>query len=164
MSDAPSPPPAEHVTHAGATYEERLWPGPLGWVLTSLFGLVLGVILVPVSVPAAVAVAGVGLVGALAAMAAATPRVAVVDGELLAGRARIPLTWLGEVTTLDRAGVRTAMGPDLDARAYVCVRAWVGGAVQVELRDPHDPTPYWLVSTRHPQRLAAALAAAAPAR
>ncbi|WP_448629295.1 DUF3093 domain-containing protein [Cellulomonas soli] len=162
MSDAASS-PARHADRAGVTYEERLWPGPLGWALTALFGLVLGVILVPVSVGAAAVVAAVGLPVALGAMAAATPRVAVVDGELLAGRARIDVAWLGEVTTLDRAGLRAAMGPDLDARAYVCVRAWISGAVRVELRDPQDPTPYWLISTRHPARLAAALAATAPA-
>jgi hypothetical protein len=35
----------------------------------------------------------------------------------------------------------------------------VPGAVQVLLDDPADPTPYWLVSTRHPERLAATLLA-----
>ena len=32
--------------------------------------------------------------------------------------------------------------------------------VRVPLTDPADPTPYWLVSTRHPARLVAALDAA----
>jgi hypothetical protein len=30
--------------------------------------------------------------------------------------------------------------------------------VRVDLEDPLDPTPYWLLSTRRPQELAAALA------
>ena len=29
--------------------------------------------------------------------------------------------------------------------------------VRVDLNDPADPHPYWLVSTRHPERLADAL-------
>ena len=45
----------------------------------------------------------------------------------------------------------------LDARAHVCLRAWARTAVRVEVVDPADPTPYWLVSTRHPARLAAAI-------
>jgi hypothetical protein len=36
-------------------------------------------------------------------------------------------------------------------------RAWIGTAVQVLLDDPADPTPFWVVSTRHPVELATAL-------
>jgi hypothetical protein len=41
----------------------------------------------------------------------------------------------------------------------VCLRAWARTAVRVEVLDPADPTPYWLVSTRRPDELAAAIAA-----
>jgi hypothetical protein len=37
---------------------------------------------------------------------------------------------------------------------------FVPTAVRVELHDPADPTPYWLVGTRHPHHLAAAIEAA----
>jgi hypothetical protein len=37
------------------------------------------------------------------------------------------------------------------------VRGWIPGVVRVELRDPEDPTPYWIVSSRRPQELAKAL-------
>ena len=33
----------------------------------------------------------------------------------------------------------------------------VGGAVRVVIDDPDDPTPYWVISTRHPTRLAQAI-------
>ena len=36
-------------------------------------------------------------------------------------------------------------------------RAWVGPMVLLVLDDPDDPTPYWLVSSRHPDRVLAAL-------
>ncbi len=45
----------------------------------------------------------------------------------------------------------------LDARAWLLLRGWIPGVVRVRLDDPDDPTPYWLVSSRHPRRLAAAL-------
>jgi hypothetical protein len=65
---------------------------------------------------------------------------------------------LGEVTTMDDADqMRTALGPALDARAFVCLRAWARTGVRVDLQDPLDPTPYWLLSTRRPQELADAL-------
>jgi hypothetical protein len=41
------------------------------------------------------------------------------------------------------------------------LRPYVKTAVEITLADPDDPVPYWLVSTRHPQRLAAAMQEAA---
>ena len=45
--------------------------------------------------------------------------------------------------------------------AYLLLRPYVGRAVRVEVVDPHDPTPYWVVASRHPDALAACLNAAA---
>jgi hypothetical protein len=33
----------------------------------------------------------------------------------------------------------------------------VGPAVRIEVVDPDDPTPYWVISTRRPEDLIAAL-------
>ncbi len=49
------------------------------------------------------------------------------------------------------------MGSEADARAYLLVRPYLKRAVRVTVVDPADPTPYWLVGTRHPEALAAAL-------
>jgi hypothetical protein len=68
---------------------------------------------------------------------------------------------LGRVEVLDAERMRQARGPDLDARAYLCLRGWIATGVLVELRDTEDPTPYWLVSSRRPAELAAAISAAA---
>jgi hypothetical protein len=40
----------------------------------------------------------------------------------------------------------------------------VRGGVRVDVADPDDPTPYWLVSSRHPDKLAEALRAEVVAR
>ena len=53
--------------------------------------------------------------------------------------------------------MRQAHGPRLDARAYLCLRGWIPTGVRIALADPQDPTPYWLLSTRRPEALAAAL-------
>lgn len=87
-------------------------------------------------------------------------RVRVSDGTFHAGRARIAVTLLGEASPLDAEQARRRAGVDADARAYLVLRPYLKRAVLVPLLDPADPTPYWLVSSRHPDALAAALAGA----
>ncbi|KOV79218.1 alanine rich transmembrane protein [Nocardia sp. NRRL S-836] len=84
-------------------------------------------------------------------------KVEVSGGELRVGEAHIPLSLLGEVEVIGPDGRRAAMGRELDPAAFVLHRGWVKHMVRVRVTDPEDPTPYWLVSTRHPERLAAAL-------
>ena len=50
-------------------------------------------------------------------------------------------------------------GPELDARAYMNFRVSVGPVVRIQITDPVDPTPYWLTSTRHPERIVEILSA-----
>jgi hypothetical protein len=87
-------------------------------------------------------------------------RVAVHDGELLVDDARLPVRFVTDVVPLDAAGRREVLGVGADPLAFVVQRPWVPGAVQVVLDDPADPTPFWVVSTRHPVRLAEAVLAA----
>ncbi|QJW36938.1 DUF3093 domain-containing protein [Cellulosimicrobium protaetiae] len=144
-------------TPGAASYRERLLPGVGGWAATLGFAAVLGIALWPASHAIAI---GVGVLAAVAGVVGlwwTSPVVAVVDGELCAGRAHVPTSLLGQITTLDAETMRVQLGPRLDARAFVCLRAWARTGVHVTLEDPLDPTPYWLVSTRHPQRLADAI-------
>jgi hypothetical protein len=86
-------------------------------------------------------------------------RISVRGGQLHVADAHLPLRYVSEVAPLDAAGKRALLGPAADPAAFVVQRAWAPGAVYLRLDDPDDRTPYWLVSTRHPQRLAAALVA-----
>ncbi|MDN5744274.1 MAG: DUF3093 domain-containing protein, partial [Nocardioidaceae bacterium] len=79
------------------------------------------------------------------------------DGRFRAGRAQIAVFHLGEVTALDEADARRIGGPDADARAFLMLRPYLRYAVKVEIDDPADPTPYWLVGSRHPRALATAI-------
>ena len=87
-------------------------------------------------------------------------RVAVTDDELLVDDARLPVRYVTEVTVLDAAARRDLLGPYAAPHAFVVQRPWVPTAVQVHLADPADPTPYWVVSSRRPVDLAAAVLAA----
>jgi hypothetical protein len=84
-------------------------------------------------------------------------RVEVEDGWLRARRARIAGEFLGDAVPLDAAETRQVAGPGADARAFLLLRPYLSRAVRVTVRDERDPTPYWLVSTRDPEHLAAAI-------
>lgn len=77
--------------------------------------------------------------------------------ELWAGRAHLPVTVITRSAEIPKSAKFAALGRQLDPAAFVLHRAWVGPMVLVVLDDPDDPTPYWLVSTRHPERVLAAL-------
>ncbi len=87
-------------------------------------------------------------------------QVAVDGGTFRAGRAHIALAHVGAVTALDAEGVRRQAGVDADARAYLLLRPYLKRGVRVDITDPDDPAPYWLVSCRRPDSLVAALEAA----
>ena len=91
-------------------------------------------------------------------------RVTVTADEFQVDDARLPLAVISDVVALDAAGKREALGVGAHPMSFVIQRPWIGPAVQVLLDDPADPTPYWVVSTRHPVELATALLAARDAR
>jgi hypothetical protein len=84
-------------------------------------------------------------------------RIVVADGEWRVDDAHLPLRYIADAIPLDAAGKRELLGVGADPLAFVVQRPWVAGAVQVLLADPADPTPYWVVSSRRPGTLAAAL-------
>ena len=84
-------------------------------------------------------------------------RVTVRDGVFRAGRAHIDAAHLG--VALDPEATRRTAGREADARAFLLLRPYLKRAVRVQITDPSDPAPYWLVSTRHPEELARALTA-----
>lgn len=139
-------------------FDERLWPSVSGWIAVPAFAAMLGIALWPVATTAGLVAAVVGLVLATVIAVWASTRVRVAGGELRAGAAHIPLGLLRDPRALDADETRHELGPGLDARAHLAQRGWVRTAVRVELDDPADPTPYWIISTRRPDALVAALA------
>ena len=138
-------------------YRERLVPGP-GTVSACLLLLpAVLIVLLPFSVVAAVVTAVLATAAVIGVLVARAPVVSVADGTLQAGRARIEVALTGEAEPLRHEAARTARALELDARAWLVLRGWVDGVVRVPILDPDDPAPYWLVSSRHPEALAAAL-------
>ena len=88
--------------------------------------------------------------------------VEVSDGELRAGAATLPLAMAGEVAALDEAGTRVMRGPQADPQAYMLTRPYLKQAVYVEVIGEHQNRPYWLIGTRRPAELAAAIERSRP--
>lgn len=140
------------------SYRERLWPAP--WIaLVAALAIPASLLtFAPVSVLAG-GVVGVVLAGGVVGIAMLTaPTIAVADGMLRAGAARVPLSLVGTTSVARGDDARQVKGPLLDARAFLVLRPDVGPVLRVDLTDADDPTPYWLLSTRRPEALAAAIA------
>lgn len=84
-------------------------------------------------------------------------RVRVADGELWAHNAHLPIEVIDRAAVIPAAAKSAALGRQLDPAAFLVHKFWVKTMVLLVLDDPDDPTPYWLVSTRHPEKLVAAL-------
>ena len=147
------------MSHDRSSYRERLWPRPVVWLipvgLVGMLALAYGAAL-GAAVGWVVALAGCLVAGAL--VGATTPTVEVTPDVLRVERASIPRTLLGTPEPLTRADIRRLRGPGSDATLFTALRPWSAhGGVLVPNEDPADPHPGWIISTRHPDRLVAAL-------
>lgn len=114
----------------------------------------------PISELAGVVVAVVLYLGCVGLLLLGSPTVQVTQTEFIAGKARLPIEIVGEVTGSSGDEARQERGPRLDARAWLMIRGWIDPVVRIQVMDPNDPTPYWVVSTRHPQAVIDAVTAA----
>ena len=139
-------------------YRERVWPSAWVWALCgalgtglaiaygAAYGAVIGlIVLVPaVSLP-------------LWALILASPILTVSDHRLTAGRAAIPTSVVARCACLGREQMERALRLP-DPSIFTLVRPWtVRSGVLLQIEDPLDPHSTWLLSTRHPHRLASAL-------
>jgi hypothetical protein len=82
-----------------------------------------------------------------------------VNQELSVGRFRIPLKVIGNCTQFNNEELKLAIGVNADARAQLVIRGYIKTGLKIEIKDPEDPTPHVIVSTRRPAELAVALLA-----
>jgi hypothetical protein len=143
-------------------YDERLSVPLRWWVQATMFLATVWLAFI-VALPAALAWGATAvLTGAVVALFVGygAARVRVEGGVLQAGPARIPVQVLAQPLALDAEATRLLAGRDANAHAFLLLRPYLKRAVRVDVVDPADPVPYWLVSTRRPEELAAALVVA----
>lgn len=146
----------------GVLFRERLLPGTGWWLIAAAL-----VAMVAIAYGAALGTNLGVTTGFLLAIATALglwfgSPVIVVDADgLRCGRARLPHAAIGDTTELNGTELREARrGNGLPAAVYSVLPLWSPpSAVVVALDDPGDPHPAWLVGTRRPGELGAAICA-----
>jgi hypothetical protein len=140
------------------TYRERLLPK--WWV----YGLAAGLVAMLSIAYGAAYDAAIGwlmfavIFGLLAlVMTTGSPIIEVNDG-LRVDTARLPISCIGTVEILDPTQTREARRSRSHALDYTLLKLWSStSSIAVSVEDTNDPHPGWLFSTRHPERIAAAV-------
>jgi hypothetical protein len=153
--------PGAQYTKPVERYRERLTAPIAVWLITAALTASLGIAYGHwLGTPAGVVAFAVSELLVAVLLITRIPLVCVDDEAFRAGRARLPLSFVGRIVPLTRDESITAKGAAADPHAYMCTRGWIGESIIVEVTDPADPHPYWLVSTRRGHDLAEVLATA----
>ena len=147
------------ATSGTARFDERL-SVPLWWYLPAVAVAVLLGAEVHMGYPGVRSWIGYAILVPLAVLVLvglSRIRVRVTDDELQVGTARLALRHVGRVDVVAKRDNQNALGPQLDPAAFLMHRGWVGPVVRVEVTDPDDPTPYWVLSVRDPEAFLRAL-------
>ena len=143
-------------------YRERLYVPLAWWLLAVPTVLILGgTVYAGLPSPWPVVIVGGLAVGcAVLLIALGRGSVEVGDGALWAGGAVLPLTAVTEVVALGEKQSTRLRGPRADPAAHFYSRPYLKESVYVAV-DPAAQgdrhVPYWLIGTRHPADLAAAI-------
>jgi hypothetical protein len=138
-------------------YRERLSPSLWAIVSAAVVAPMAALVFVPLDKTVAL-VAGVAVaIAVVVFMISGAPVIELRDGVLHAGRARIDVSLLSDPQEFTGEDARRARGQDLDPRDWHVIRGGMDGVVRMAVEDPDDPTPHWVISTRTPDRLAAAI-------
>ena len=93
----------------------------------------------------------------VALMIAKSARITVTNEALRVSNASIDRSFISAVEVIEKENAFAARGRNLDPRAWIHFQGSVSTLALVRINDPADPTPYWLFSTRKPQKLKEAL-------
>jgi hypothetical protein len=140
-------------------YRERLGV-PISWWLATLAGvLVLATMLLAV-LPTALGIASYAALGVASAALLyfwGALTVEVTDASLRVGSQVLPLAAIGEVAAMDVEQTRALRGQQANPAAYLLIRPYLPESVYVEIAGRPPEQPYWLIGTRNPAGLVAAI-------
>ncbi|WP_230855250.1 DUF3093 domain-containing protein [Arthrobacter terrae] len=147
---------------AAVVYSEKLWPNVWIWIVVVGISGAGILILAPISMLAGyLAAVGIFLLIAILLLTS-TPRIEVTEDTVQVGRANIERRFVGSVEGFRGDDATAQRGTRLNGLAYLCIRGWIGPVVKIDITDETDRTPYWLASTRRPEKLVAVLTGRPP--
>ena len=139
------------------TYRERLTPSLWAFAGAAVVAPMAAMVFVPFDTTIALAAGVIVAIAVIALLILAAPRIEVRGDQLVAGRAHISVALLGDIGFYAGDQARLLRGPGLERDAWHLIRGGIDGLIRAEVIDPADPTPVWVISSRTPDRLAAAI-------
>jgi hypothetical protein len=147
-------------------YHERLHVPLSWWLAGGLCVIILGTTL---AAGLSLVIGGViylvmGGLLAIGFLAWGAVTVEVTGSTLRAGRTRLAIDQVSDVSALDDAQSAALRGPNADVAAFMLIRPYLAKSVYVAVTGgPAASWPYLLIGTRRPEELAAAIGRAAGA-
>lgn len=142
---------------ASETYRERLTPSLWMLVTIALGGPMVALVFAPIAPTVALVIGAIVSVILVALSILLSPTVRVAGTVLHVGRAHIDARWLGAPAEFTGSDARDRRTRDIARDGWHFLRGGVDGLVIVPVTDPADPMNSWTISTRTPDRLAAAI-------
>ncbi len=143
-------------------YRETVWPSLIASLPIALIAPAVALVVTPFTDFVLATLAGsFAFVICLIALLALSPKIRVSKTEgrihLHVNSATIDSKHIGAIELIEKQQVRNERGPSLDARSFRVFQPSVPQMLKLQVIDEADATPYWLVSTRDPKNLKAAL-------
>lgn len=135
-------------------YKERVLPSIYFYVASIALPLSLILVALPFSELVAFGLAIASIPTVLVLSWLGSPLISLTDSNLSIGQVSIENEYLGKAEVIDSESAFLERGAKLDARAFTKFQIGVKQLVKIEITDPADPTPYWLIATRNPEVLA----------
>ncbi|HEU4669058.1 MAG TPA: DUF3093 domain-containing protein [Arthrobacter sp.] len=156
-SSSAAPVPSTPSAGTAVVYREKLWPNAWIWIIAAGISGAGILVFAPISAAAGYTAAVVLFAIIAILLILSTPTILVTENTLAVGRATIERRFVGAAQPFRGEEATAERGTRLNGLAFLCIRGWIDPVVKIDITDPSDPTPYWLASTRRPDKLAAAL-------
>ncbi|WP_221265168.1 DUF3093 domain-containing protein [Cutibacterium modestum] len=146
-----------NFTSGSMVYSERLW-APLSWWLIGAAVAISLIVAVGAwtSLVTGIIVAVLVVVVIVAAFTkAGSVRIMVTEDGFGVGRSWIEWRWVDRVRGMEPKTMDLVMRSSHQVGSFLVTRPWIRSGLVLRLADPADPHQAWIVSTRHPKKLAA---------
>jgi hypothetical protein len=139
------------------TYREVMRPASWLYIAAILIIPAIILVLAPINMLFGIILSVVVYGAIVIVMIVKAPSIELTETTLRVGKAQISRAELGAASAFSGVHAVEQRGTKLDGRAWLMFTGWVDPVVRIEINDPLDPVPYWLISTRHPEKFVAAL-------
>jgi hypothetical protein len=135
-------------------YHERVTPSWFAFLPLLAIFPTFWLAFAPISLVAGISSGAIVTVLVAFLMVRLSPIITVQRGRLSVSGASVDTEYLGNVEVIPKAEAFAEKGPRLNANAYLALQSSRKGLLKIHLTDSRDTTPYWLVSSRNPGKLA----------